>query len=287
VRHGPATARPDQLRQALTFAEALLDVCDFRDVEGVLLSGLARLTGSDMAVYHHVDVADLGEINLAWPAAAFTPQRLEAYSSVMAEHPLVAHFQANTYSHSPICVSDLLSTRQWRATRVYSEALRGLGAENQMSLVLASRGSEARAVSVCRRGATYRDGERELLALVRPHLLAALRRAYARSSDHVALRVVPHVEYVRLDALDRVLHAPVQAATARALTAREHEVLCLMSTGLTNRQVAGRLHLSEATVRKHLEHIYPKLGVDNRVAAARLVAPEQLIPRPRTSADSR
>ena len=284
MRQGPATARPNQLRQALTLAEALLDVCDFRDVEDVLLSGLARLTGSDMAVYHHVDVTDLGEINLAWPRAAFTPERLEAYSSVMAEHPLVAHFQANAYSHTPICVSDLLSARQWRATRVYSESLRGLGAENQMSLVLASRGSEARAVSVCRRGAAYRTGEREVLALVRPHLLAALRRAYARPSDHLAMRVVPHVEIVRLDALDRVLHSPLVATAP--LTAREHEVLCLMSTGLTNRQVAGRLHLSEATVRKHLEHIYPKLGVDNRVAAARLVAPEQRLPRPRTSVDA-
>jgi DNA-binding NarL/FixJ family response regulator len=52
-----------------------------------------------------------------------------------------------------------------------------------------------------------------------------------------------------------------------ALTEREVEVLRLVSTGLTNRRVAGRLSLSEKTVARHLSNIYGKLGLSSRAAA--------------------
>ena len=51
------------------------------------------------------------------------------------------------------------------------------------------------------------------------------------------------------------------------LTARELDVLRLVADGLTNRAIAGRLHVSEATVKTHLVHSYAKLGVDDRTAA--------------------
>jgi ATP/maltotriose-dependent transcriptional regulator MalT len=51
------------------------------------------------------------------------------------------------------------------------------------------------------------------------------------------------------------------------LTAREIEVLRLVSTGLTNRGIAGRLTLSEKTVARHLSNIFAKLGLSTRTAA--------------------
>lgn len=54
---------------------------------------------------------------------------------------------------------------------------------------------------------------------------------------------------------------------APALTPREIELLGLLATGLSNRGIAQRLFVSEATVKTHLVHIYGKLGVDNRTAA--------------------
>ncbi len=48
---------------------------------------------------------------------------------------------------------------------------------------------------------------------------------------------------------------------------RELEVLQLVSAGATNREVAERLFISEATVKTHLLHIYAKLGVNDRAAA--------------------
>jgi DNA-binding NarL/FixJ family response regulator len=51
------------------------------------------------------------------------------------------------------------------------------------------------------------------------------------------------------------------------LSAREIEVLDLVAEGLSNRQVARRLFISEATVKSHLVHAFTKLDVDNRTAA--------------------
>ncbi len=52
------------------------------------------------------------------------------------------------------------------------------------------------------------------------------------------------------------------------LTQRETEVVRLAAEGRTNREIACLLGISALTVRKHLEHAYPKLGVGNRTAAA-------------------
>jgi DNA-binding NarL/FixJ family response regulator len=52
-----------------------------------------------------------------------------------------------------------------------------------------------------------------------------------------------------------------------ALSAREIEVLTAVARGQGNKQVARALHISEATVKTHLLHIYAKLGVADRTAA--------------------
>jgi DNA-binding CsgD family transcriptional regulator len=52
------------------------------------------------------------------------------------------------------------------------------------------------------------------------------------------------------------------------LTARECEILFWVGRGKSNAEIAMILEIKPATVGKHLEHIYPKLGVENRTAAA-------------------
>ena len=51
------------------------------------------------------------------------------------------------------------------------------------------------------------------------------------------------------------------------LTEREHEVLALLSTGITNRELAAALQRSEKTVARHVSNIFTKLGVTTRTAA--------------------
>jgi DNA-binding NarL/FixJ family response regulator len=52
------------------------------------------------------------------------------------------------------------------------------------------------------------------------------------------------------------------------LTRRQHEIAALVVQGLSNKQVARRLQLSEGTVKVHLHNIYGRLGIANRTALA-------------------
>jgi DNA-binding CsgD family transcriptional regulator len=69
-------------------------------------------------------------------------------------------------------------------------------------------------------------------------------------------------DLARLDALSRRT-----TATVGGLTARELEVLRLVAAGMTNREIAATLIISDHTVRRHLQNIFAKLGVPTRAAA--------------------
>ncbi|WP_029007851.1 LuxR C-terminal-related transcriptional regulator [Azospirillum halopraeferens] len=58
----------------------------------------------------------------------------------------------------------------------------------------------------------------------------------------------------------------------RNLTTREREILDLLREGLSNKLIARRLNVSEVTIKSHLCHVFRKLGVQNRVQAARFAA---------------
>jgi len=77
---------------------------------------------------------------------------------------------------------------------------------------------------------------------------------------------------VPLDLMNAALRAPERSVrptdTKAVLTEREHEVLMLVSQGMTNKQIARTLTISPATVKAHVERIIAKLGVSDRTQAA-------------------
>jgi DNA-binding CsgD family transcriptional regulator len=138
-----------------------------------------------------------------------------------------------------VAVSDVLTFREFCNTWLWSDAFRLVGLRHEIGLEL-SHGTDAMNVVVLSRGPgrDFSERDHDVLRLLRPHVDAAIRRAM-RSTVH--------------------------------LTRREIEVLRLVADGLSNRQIGRRLEVSDATVGKHLEHVYARTGVCNRVQAAALV----------------
>jgi DNA-binding NarL/FixJ family response regulator len=62
-----------------------------------------------------------------------------------------------------------------------------------------------------------------------------------------------------------------------SLSEREMEIVVLLARGLSNRQIATELHITEATVKRHLANIYEKIGVRSRSEAVRTALSEQWI----------
>jgi predicted ATPase/DNA-binding CsgD family transcriptional regulator/Tfp pilus assembly protein PilF len=104
---------------------------------------------------------------------------------------------------------------------------------------------------------------------------AARTEGYAYSPEQVA--------ELSLEVLDEADEAGPRRAESGAdnrhgvLSPRESEVLRLVAEGLSNREIAGRLFVTERTVRSHLSSIFGKLGADNRTQAVALARQQSLL----------
>jgi DNA-binding NarL/FixJ family response regulator len=108
-----------------------------------------------------------------------------------------------------------------------------------------------------------------LKTVPREELIAAVHSVVRRSPDSVVLVVSRRT----VEQLDPQRSRPRQVQ----LTAREREVLRLVAEALSNAQVAARLFITEATVKRHLTNIYAKLDAVSRVDALRKAAAARLI----------
>jgi DNA-binding CsgD family transcriptional regulator/tetratricopeptide (TPR) repeat protein len=125
--------------------------------------------------------------------------------------------------------------------------------------------------------ARWREAEALLLAGVpHEHAEQSLRTAYATATALGAQPLSIEIEglarrgrlSLRTDAATRIAAEPPSPLARLGLTAREQEVLALVATGRTNRQIAETLFISPKTATLHVSNILSKLGVTNRVEAA-------------------
>ena len=73
--------------------------------------------------------------------------------------------------------------------------------------------------------------------------------------------------------LRRLADIPAETSSASALLRpREREILHLVASGMTNREIASVLFIAPGTVRKHLDNTYAKLGVRSRAQAVAQIA---------------
>ena len=113
----------------------------------------------------------------------------------------------------------------------------------------------------------------------------AVRHAMRAGAQGFISKAVPRQQIIegikgiakgdRIILTQRTQHAQVDEALCWpgrdiGLTERESELLSMLSTGMTNRELGSHLYISENTIKTHLRRLYAKLGVRNRAQAASL-----------------
>ena len=211
-----------------------------------VITGLKDLIGADAVQlcqfdsYRQVDILcqELSDID---PSEGDLVESDEAYCDSFWRHywnSCCSYPDSSGDVVSVTKITDFYSDRELHNTPIYAECIQQFGGEREMMLCLPSRpGRVLRLLFWRGRGRDFTERDRGLLTLLRPHLYATYKR-----------RQRP-------------------AGGLSVLTPRQVELLRLVAVGHTNSQVARRLSISEATVRKHLEHIFDRLKVDSRTAA--------------------
>ncbi|UQU62725.1 response regulator transcription factor [Couchioplanes caeruleus] len=119
---------------------------------------------------------------------------------------------------------------------------------------------------------TYSD-DRSVLDALRAGARGYLTKDAGGEQIHEALRQVLDDHAVIDPAVQRHLIDAIAGEPAQrpefpdGLTPREAEVLSLMAGGLSNGEIAGRLTVSEATVKSHVNHLFAKIGARDRAQA--------------------
>jgi DNA-binding CsgD family transcriptional regulator len=241
------TLRARDLRAALEFIETAWSLADTRAFTLQTLTALAELIPADIIGYCVLDRVRRRELDYVGTDADDQYDE-QLFWSIVDEHPLCRHSQAYA-DFSAKRISDIISRRRFLNSRTYAEWLRPVGIEAELEAGIAPSRAITRTFILSRSQGDFSVRDRDLLELLRPHL----RRIHEMTELRHAL-------------------SDPEPEALNHLTTREREVLELVSAGMTNAAVAQRLWISPATVKKHLENIYEKLGVSNRTAATANVA---------------
>jgi DNA-binding CsgD family transcriptional regulator len=247
--------RPSDYQSVLNVVREINGIQRMDDFPRRAMSGIGHLIESDLLTYNEIDTRRQRAFMVQEPAGAINAPQVQTFERLAHQHPLINHY-ARTRESRPRKVSDFLSLTEFRRLDLYQEFFRVVAVNYQMAVTIPSANALVIGIALNRAGRDFSERDRSVLDLVRPHLVQAYRNIAERS----ALRE-------RAEAAEQALWAE-SATVLASLTKREHEILVLVADGKTNPEIAGRLSVSPRTVQKHLEHVYDKLGVRTRTAAA-------------------
>jgi ATP/maltotriose-dependent transcriptional regulator MalT len=163
------------------------------------------------------------------------------------------------------------------AKQYESAMLEGIGAHAQGAVALAE-GDGRSAV------ASLRHAQRIWLELDAPYEVARARELIARACSALGDDEASTLEleaaretFERLGARPDLERASLRPGRDHGLSERELEVLRLVASGKSNREIASTLVISEHTVARHLQNIYGKLGLSSRAAATAFAFEHELV----------
>jgi DNA-binding NarL/FixJ family response regulator len=113
---------------------------------------------------------------------------------------------------------------------------------------------------------TY-DSDADILPAIEAGANGYLLKDSSREELYGAIRATARGDTVLAPTVAARLVGQMRAPAEERLSSRELEVLQLVAEGASNKDIASRLHISQATVKSHLIHIFGKLGVSDRTAA--------------------
>ncbi|UCD43556.1 MAG: response regulator transcription factor [Chloroflexota bacterium] len=113
---------------------------------------------------------------------------------------------------------------------------------------------------------TY-DSDADILPAIEAGAVGYLLKDTSREDLYSAIRATARGESVLSPGVAARIIGQMRAPAEEKLSVRELEVLQLVAEGDSNSEIANRLHISQATVKSHLIHIFDKLGVSDRTAA--------------------
>ena len=123
---------------------------------------------------------------------------------------------------------------------------------------------------------TY-DSDADILPAIEAGATGYLLKDTSREELYRAIRAAAHGETVLAPTVAKRLIGRMRLPVEEKLSSRELEVLGLVAGGASNSDIASRLHISQATVKSHLIHIFGKLGVSDRTAAVTVALQRGLI----------
>ncbi len=113
---------------------------------------------------------------------------------------------------------------------------------------------------------TY-DSDADILRAIEAGATGYLMKDTPREELYESILATARGEPVLAPTVTSRLMKKMREPESEKLSDRETEVLASVARGLSNREIARSLHLSEATVKTHLIHVFNKLGVADRTAA--------------------